>query len=154
MRRYSLIFTVVFLILPQTLFPESKSPKPKMHNAKIEERIRDDGSKYSVAVHYMFGKKVSEIEFGKDGLYNGKHISWFINGKKAQVGFWKDGYWSGEFIDWDIYGNLRSIRIFEKGKLIKYWKVVKGKKIFVPKDKWPFYVKVEQNRPEGVVINK
>lgn len=154
MRNNNLILTIVLLILSQILFPESENPKPVLNNAKIEERKRDDGSKYSVAVHYIFGKKIAEIEFREDGLYNGKQIKWDLYGKKAAEGFWKDGYWSGEWKDWDINGNLRSVRIFEKGKLIKYWKVVKGKQILIPKDKWPFYVKVEQNRPEGIVINK
>lgn len=104
-----------------------------------------------VEIKKVFGKKISECSINSEGLYHGPSKSWrLLSDKVKSEGYFKNGYWHGKWKDYDNDGQLIMVREWIEGKLNKVFTPVGEILKEVPKDQWPKYVDVKQNKPQRV----
>ena len=109
----------------------------------------NQGTDTKVEVKRLFGKKLCEATINYRGFYNGEFKSWHLFKKdlKKSEGQFKDGYWHGKWKEYNREGSLSMIREWKKGKLIKLFIPENGDIKEIPKDKWPKYANIQQNKP-------
>ena len=105
----------------------------------------------NVEVKKFFGKKISESLINSSGFYHGHSIGWGIlsNTITNETEF-KNGYWHGQSKTYNRNGHLTMIREWDMGTLIKVFLPEGSGLKEVPKEKWPEYVNIKQQRPQRI----
>ncbi len=117
-------------------------------NYKIVSKT-NQGTDTKIEVKSLFGKKLSAATINSKGFYNGEFQSWHLFRKnlKKSEGQFKDGFWHGKWKEYNRDGSLSMIREWEKGQLLKLFVPENGEIQEIPKDKWPEYANVQQDKP-------